>query len=145
MAISLEENNKRAPSLAAEMAEIKREIRKLWIGVNRRNANTIKDVPFVLSGFIFLSISPRFYLYGGGRLRRFLASIDTPGTTATVFTIYKNLDVLTTITLAAGVDRGIKTIDEAFVEDSDYLRVGITTVGAGAKGADVQCRFLLGR
>lgn len=141
MSGSLEQTGNLTPTYARDQETIWREIRKLWAGVNNRTRGTVKDVPFVLSGRIYTSTSPRYYLRVASTLQRVLVSIDTPGTTSTLVRLYKNTDTLTTITVPGNTDKTQVTLSEPFDPDYDYLRVGIITVGAGAVGLDVQCRF----
>lgn len=140
---SLEQSGNLKPTYARDQETLWREIRKLWAGVNNRTRGTIKDVPFALSGDIFISSSSRYYLRNGGTLQRILMSIDEPGSTSTTVTIYKNLDVVTTITLGAGIDKTQVILSESFEPDTDYIRVAVTTAGAAAVGLTVQCRFLI--
>ncbi len=69
-------------------------------------------------------------------------SLDVPGSSTTTVTLYKNTDVITTISLGANVDKTQIELSTSFEPDADYLRVGVTTAGLGAKRLDVQCRFL---
>lgn len=144
MSGSLEQPSNLRPSYRRDQESIWLEIRKLQRGVHKRGQTTTEDVPFVLSGKIYVSRSPRYYVHKGGTLWQVLVSLDTPGTTETTVTLYKNTDVLTTITLAAGADKTTKIVNEAFARDTDYLVVAVTTAGVDAVGIDAQCRFKKG-
>ena len=142
MSGSLEQTGNLTPSYGRDQESIWREIRKLWAGVNARDRGEVLDVPFTLPGGMRNSQSSRYYQRGGGRLQRIMMSLDTPGTSTTTVTIYKNGLSIVTLSLGAGFDKTSTVIDEMFVADSDYLQVGVTTAGSGASDLTVQCRFL---
>lgn len=142
MSGSLEQSGNLKPTYARDQETLWREIRKLWAGVNNRSKGTIKDVPFVLAGRLYASISPRYYMRSPSVLQRVLVSLDTPGSTNTVVTLYKNGDALTTVALGGATDKTQIALTASFEADSDYLQVGITTAGTGAKDIDVQCRIM---
>lgn len=141
MSGSLEQPGNLKPTYGRDMESVWREIRKLWVGVNNRSRGAVDDVPFVLAGQLYASTSPRYYRRVPSVLQRVLASVDVPGTTPTAIGLYRNASVAATVTLGAGVSKTQVALSLPFDPDTDYLRVGVLTPGAGAKDLDVQCRF----
>lgn len=122
---------------------IDRELRKLWAGVNKRSSGVI-DMPFSWSGGpsgVLGDLSAPWVVPGGGELFKVLLTAgEAPTTGPLTVGVYKNGTQITTISLAAGAQRGMKQIVEPFDSDFDLMQVAFTAFGVGAKDVTLQAR-----
>lgn len=107
----------------------------MFAEIERRTA---PEVLFSHAGALTATTSPRWYSRHGGRLVKVVVSLATAGTSTTTVTIYRNDVSVGTVDLLSGEQYKTLTLNVALVADVDHLRVGVTTVGTGAKDINVQ-------
>lgn len=136
----------RPPSYQQDQSDVWREIRKLRQEVRSYNEGSPFEVIFSYPGLVenatVGSMSPRYYFSGsGGTMHEWSLALNVNGTSNTTVRLYKNGDLLDTLTLGASTNYVTKRKAEAFVPGSDFLQADFAALGTFAEDLTVICRF----